>query len=508
MASPSDMSATTHAPLPSRSRAITRPVAGLVHPQPAANDSNSRLVIVSNRVANLRGSAQTGGLAVALADAMRERGGVWFGWDGEREGETGGTVTVETIGKVERVAAPLSPEDWADFYLGYSNSVLWPLFHYRLDLVDYKPAYFEAYQRVNDSFARQLRPFLRADDTIWVHDYHLIPLARALRRLGVRQKIGFFLHIPFPPPDMLAASPNHAELVEALLEYDLLGFQTHTDANNLRRYLTDHTGAMDDGAGHFTIEGRRVQIARFPIGIDADGFAALSRRADDDVAFDVMRRNLLGRKQIIGVDRLDYSKGLPERLKAYGQLLEDHPELDKAVTFLQIAPPTREEVDAYGDIRVELETLAGSINGRFADFNWTPVHYIHRAVPRTKLAALYRGSEVGFVSPLRDGMNLVAKEYVAAQDPEDPGVLILSQFAGAAEEMTAALIVNPYDIHDMAAQLHRALTMPLEERRDRHAVLLAHVSAHTAATWLTAFLAALDAPPTPQRDDEARETLP
>ena len=448
----------------------------------------SRLVVVSNRVADLRASTQTGGLAVGLADAMKERGGVWFGWNGEREGVTGGELQVETIGKVERVAAPLSPEDFDNYYLGYANSVLWPLFHYRLDLVDYRPAFSDAYWRVNETFARQLVPFLKPDDLIWVHDYHLIPLARFLRRLGVRQRIGFFLHIPFPPPDLLSASPNHADMIEALLEYDVIGFQTRTDAANLKQYVTEHSLAVRVSEKRFSLGERSVLIERFPIGIDAAGFTAMAREADEAVMIDLMRRKVLGRRQIIGVDRLDYSKGLPERMKAFRRLLEHHPQLEKAVTFLQIAPPTREEVDAYSDIRTELETLAGSINGRFADFNWTPIRYIHRAVPRDKLAPLLRGSQVCFVTPLRDGMNLVAKEFVAAQDPDDPGVLVLSQFAGAAEEMKQALIVNPYDIDHMARQLHRALVMPLKERKRRHAALLDQVTRHDAKAWLTAFL--------------------
>ncbi|MCO5156767.1 MAG: trehalose-6-phosphate synthase [Aquamicrobium sp.] len=454
----------------------------------------SRLVIVSNRVADLRASTQTGGLAVALADALRERGGVWFGWNGEKEGETGGDPTVETIGKVKRVAAPLSPQDVADYYFGYANSVLWPLFHYRLDLVDYRPAFFAGYSRVNETFARQLVPFLKPDDLVWSHDYHLILLAGHLRRLGCRQRMGFFLHIPFPPPDLLHASPNHAELVDALLDYDVIGFQTHTDAGNFKLYLAEHTPAVEVGKNRFRVGERTVLIDRFPIGIDAAGFAALADDADEEVKIDLMRRQVLGRRQIIGVDRLDYSKGLPERMKAFGRLLERHPELEKTVTFLQIAPPTREEVDAYGDIRMELEALAGSINGRFSDFNWTPVRYIHRPVSRGKLAPLFRGSQVGLVTPLRDGMNLVAKEYVAAQDPDNPGVLVLSKFAGAAEEMRQALIVNPYDIDGMARQLHRALTMPLKERQRRHAALLDHVTRQNASAWLAAFLAALKPP--------------
>lgn len=460
----------------------------------------SRLVIASNRVADLRAASQTGGLAVALADALRERGGVWFGWNGERDGETGGAPAVEAIGKVKRVAAPLSPEDVADYYFGYANSVLWPLFHYRLDLVDYRPAFFAGYSRVNEAFARQLVPFLKPDDLVWCHDYHLIPLASQLRRLGCRQRMGFFLHIPFPPPDLLHASPNHAELVEALLDHDVIGFQTHADAGNFRLYLAEHTPAVEVGKNLFRVGERTVLVDRFPIGIDAAGFAAMARDTDEEVKIDLMRRQVLGRRQIIGVDRLDYSKGLPERMKAFRRLLARHPELEKTVTFLQIAPPTREEVDAYGDIRMELESLAGAINGRFSDFNWTPVRYIHRPVPRRRLAPLLRGSQVGLVTPLRDGMNLVAKEYVAAQDPADPGVLVLSKFAGAAEEMRQALIVNPYDVEGMARQLHRALTMPLKERQRRHAALLDHVTRQDAAAWLAAFLAALKPPPA--RDEE------
>ncbi len=456
------------------------------------NGKESRLVVVSNRVADLRSSSQSGGLAVGLADALRERGGIWFGWNGQRGGVEDLPLEVDEIGKVRTIGAAVPAEDFDNYYLGYSNSVLWPLFHYRLDLVDYRPEFFEAYSKVNDLFAQRLAPFLEPEDVIWVHDYHLILLASRLRALGCRQRIGFFLHIPFPPPDLLSASPNQAELVEALLEYDVIGFQTQSDASNLKQYITDRASAVQVGESTFSVGERTILIDRFPIGIDATGFSAMAVEPDDEVQIDLMRHRVLGRKQIIGVDRLDYSKGLPERMKAFELLLQRYPDLEKAVSFLQIAPPTREEVNAYSDIRQEMETLTGSINGRFADFNWTPIRYIHRPVPRTKLAPLLRGSAVGFITPLRDGMNLVAKEYVAAQDPDDPGVLVLSQFAGAAEEMREALIVNPYDIDDMAQQLHRALTMPIEERRERHAALLDQVVSSDVAWWFESFLAALD----------------
>lgn len=451
----------------------------------------NRLVIVSNRVADMRSNSQSGGLAVGVADALRARGGIWFGWDGTISNEPG-PPTVDDIGRVRTIAAPMTEADYGEYYVGFANSVLWPLFHYRLDLVDFRTEFYEGYTRVNERLAATLRPELRDDDVIWVHDYHLIPFAACLRALGCRQRIGFFLHIPFPPPDLLAASPNHSALVEALLEYDVVGFQTSADAANLKRYLAEQLCRDVDEDGRVKVGERTVLIERFPIGIDVDAFAEMARLPASEVELDTLRQRILGRKQIIGVDRLDYSKGLPERLSAFERLLTRHPELERAVSLLQIAPPTREDVSAYPAIRKELEGMTGSINGRFADINWTPVRYIHRAVPRERLASLFRASQVGLVTPLRDGMNLVAKEYIAAQDPDDPGVLLLSQFAGAAEELQEALIVNPYDADDVADRLHEALTMPRDERRDRHATLLARIRRQDAKAWLEGFLSRLD----------------
>lgn len=448
----------------------------------------SRLVILSNRVADLRKTSQSGGLAVGLADALRQRGGVWFGWDGETLQTQPREATVEQVGNVRMISAAMTVEDYMNYYVGYANSVLWPLFHYRLDLVDFHAPYFDAYQRVNANFAGLVAPYLQDDDLIWVHDYHFIPMANCLRRLGCRQRMGFFLHIPFPPPDLLAASPNHRYLVEALLDYDVLGFQTTADTINFRHYLEEWGVGEVLDERTIRYKGRTIAIDRYPIGIDVESFRDMARNAPDDVRIDSARREKLGRKQIIGVDRLDYSKGLPDRFQAFGKLLAQHPELEKQVTFLQVAPPTREDVNAYSDIRDELEGLTGSINGRFSDFNWTPLRYIHRPVPRETLAALFRASHVGLVTPLRDGMNLVAKEFVAAQDDEDPGVLVLSQFAGAAEDMTEALIVNPYDTDTMAEAIHQALVMPLEERKARHKALLDHILHQDTQRWLATFL--------------------
>jgi len=452
----------------------------------------NRLVVVSNRVADVQRSTQAGGLAVGLADSLRQRGGVWMGWDGQTlKYEEEPEPRIRKIGAVTQATIPLTEQDYAEYYLGFSNSVLWPLFHYRLDLVEYKTAFLEGYRRVNAKFANALVSILQPEDVIWIHDYHLIPLAAELRQRGCKQRIGFFLHIPFPPPEILAAVPRHRWLVESLLEFDVIGFQTNTDLGNLQHYVEDHLGT-EITEGRIKVGEREVIAGCFPIGIDVDAFVEMAERPNDEVQIETHRREILGRRQIIGVDRLDYTKGLPDRLRAFARLLELYPEMRKSVALMQIATPTREEVEAYVDIRKELEALSGAINGRFADFNWTPVRYIHGTVPRDALAALYRASQVGFVTPLRDGMNLVAKEYVAAQSPENPGVLVLSKFAGAAEDLHEALIVNPYDVDDMARNLCRALTMPLEERQERHKALMERIRKHDAKHWLDTFMAALE----------------
>jgi trehalose 6-phosphate synthase len=349
--------------------------------------------VVSNRVGDLRNPTQTGGLAVGLADALKQQGGLWFGWDGELLQGKPGDVTVEEIGNVRRACVPMTEEDYEQYYVGYANSVLWPLFHYRVDLVRYQPEFFEGYRRVNANFAALLMPLLEREDLVWVHDYHLIPLADSLRKLGSRHRIGFFLHIPFPPADLVAASPNHVEMIDALLQYDVVGFQTTSDLVNFLHYLQQHTDLPvgDDGTIH--VGGRVVHARRFPIGIDVDAFHDMALQSTDDIRIDKMKREILGVKQIIGVDRLDYSKGLSVRFQAYARLLSQHPELEKSVSFLQVAPPTREDISAYSEIRAELEGLAGSINGKFADFDWTPIRYIHRTVARDKLAALLRASQ-------------------------------------------------------------------------------------------------------------------
>ncbi len=452
----------------------------------------SRLVVVSNRVADPANASQSGGLAVALADALGQRGGLWFGWDGNVvERGTRVPPTVHKDGAVTTVTLPLTRKDYDEYYSGFSNSLLWPILHYRLDLAEYQATYLRGYKRVNSKFADALARLLKPDDIIWVHDYHLIPLAAEFRKRGHSQKMGFFLHIPFPPPDILAAAPEHDWLIRCLFSYDLVGFQTRSDVSNFEQYVDGHH-PTDTGAGFLKAYGRTIAVGHFPIGIDAEAFYDLAHTSESDKQIELLHRRSTACSHIIGVDRLDYSKGLPDRLRAFRRLLEIYPQNNKAVTLMQIAPPTRENVEAYTDIREELESLTGAINGEFGDFDWTPLRYLHRNVSRDTLAALFRGSEVGLVTPLRDGMNLVAKEYVAAQDMDDPGVLILSKFAGAAEDLIEALIVNPYDIDEVAQAMQFALSMPLKERRNRNAALLERVKHNDARYWQETFLAALD----------------
>lgn len=450
----------------------------------------SRLVVVSNRVGPLRGTTRAGGLAVALADALQKRRGLWFGWSGEVSDSGQGRVQSQTVAGVTRATLDLSTAEHEDYYNGFANRCLWPLFHYRLDLAAFDRRYYDSYQRVNRRFAQALTPLLRDDDLVWVHDYHLLPFGDTLRELGAKQKLGFFLHIPFPVREIFTALPRHDRLVKALFAYDLVGFQTEADLSCFRDYVEREANGRVDGDSLYAY-GRKMVAKAFPIGIDTVQFGQMAET--DEARRDArrLRAAIFDREQIIGVDRLDYTKGLPERFLAYERLLEDYPDAHGRVSFLQIAPTSRGDVPEYINIRTELEGLAGHINGRFAQLDWTPLRYINRTVTRRQLAGIYRMSRVGLVTPLRDGMNLVAKEYVAAQDPDDPGVLVLSRFAGSAKQMSAALIVNPYDIAAVAEALQMALHMPVEARRERHHELLRSLLAEDVGGWAESFLGVL-----------------
>jgi trehalose 6-phosphate synthase len=463
--------------------------------------SDGRLVLVSNRVGDPR-KAAAGGLAVALGDALAASGGLWFGWSGKvAEGAAPGEAEVheQRSGTVQLVTIDLSQSDHDNYYAGYSNQALWPAFHYRLDLADFGAGYFSGYQRVNRLFARKLMALLRPDDVIWVHDYHLIPLADELRTLGCRQRIGFFLHIPLPPPPILAAIPGHEWLMRSFFAYDLVGLQTRADADHFARFVQEEAGARALGDGAFEALGRSVIARAFPIGIDVDEFQRLARSNESRQTEAMLKKQYGHRRLLVGVDRLDYSKGLPHRFRAFRELLADYPENRNSATLVQIASPTRESVTVYADLLHELEGLAGEINGDYGELDWLPIRYLHRTWARRRLPALYRRAKVALVTPLRDGMNLVAKEYVAMQDEADPGVLVLSRFAGAAEQLREALLVNPYDIPATAQAIQRALRMSLPERRERQAALLARIREYDVHHWSRSFLDTLSAVETRER---------
>jgi len=449
-----------------------------------------RLVVVSNRVAAAEDAARAGGLSVALRAALKAGPAMWFGWSGERVTEYSGALKTHRIDDIDVVTLDLEDADFEEYYNGYANATLWPLFHSRTDLADYTRSFEQGYARVNRRFAEALAPLLRPDDLVWVHDYHLIPLGRELRRLGVVGSIGFFLHIPWPAPQLFTTLPQHADLADAMFAYDLVGFQTAACVDAFADYVTREARGRREGE-LLAAFGRSTLARAFPIGIDAPQFLRLARSKAAERAWDRMAAHGVFRSLIVGVDRLDYSKGLPERLLGFEQFLKAHPDMVRKVLYLQIAPSSREGVEAYQALRAQVLALAGRINATWAEMDHAPMLCVNRNYERAELAGIYRAARVGLVTPLRDGMNLVAKEYVAAQDPDDPGVLILSRFAGAAEQMTDAMIVNPYCAEELAEAIGAALEMPRRERVRRWMRLLEGVERCDVRGWRDDFVAAL-----------------
>ena len=450
----------------------------------------SRLVVVSNRVALPGAGRQAGGLTVAVNAALRRVPGLWFGWSGKVTEDVAPDPTVIESRGITFIALDLPKQDYEEYYQGFANSVLWPILHYRVDLAEYTNADLSGYKRVNAVFAEKLAGFLRPDDMIWVHDYHLMTLARELRGRGFQNRIGFFLHIPCPPPDILLTIPQHADTIRALADYDLVGFQTDNDTDNFCAYL-ETCGAVRKGNRLFELDGHRTHVETFPVGIATRVYARAARTAVRSRFSRDLQASLGPQKLILGVDRLDYSKGIIHRMQAYETFLEQRPEWRERVSFLQVTPKSREAVPGYKEMDDVVSGLVGQINGSYGEAAWTPIRYINRSYSRKTLAGIYRIARVGLVTPLRDGMNLVAKEYVAAQDPEDPGALILSRFAGAAAEMDAAILVNPHETEAVAAAMRQALEMPLDERQDRHVRMLARIEAHDIAWWAQQFLTRL-----------------
>jgi trehalose 6-phosphate synthase len=443
----------------------------------------SRLICVSNRIP--RGPNPTGGLVVALADVLSQTGGLWVGSSGDIVETAEDTLEPIEGGPFRRLSFSLTEEEQAGYYAGFSNSVLWPILHGRPDVMQISGEHLSIYKAVNRRIARMLAPVIDPGDRIWVHDFHLLPLAYELRVLGVQNPIGFFLHTPFPGPFDMQALPNAIEMCNWIARYDLVGLQSRRDVRKFRSSLQALADAEPMGDNAMRLFGQQVQIGAYPISIDTTGFADLAERAFGKLPTGLVKPD---RALMIGVDRLDYSKGLPQRFRAFGEFLLRHEDWHRHVSFLQISPPTREGLRAYDQIREETETLAGRINGAFADIDWQPLRYIHRSIPRETLAGLYRAAHVGLVTPLMDGMNLVAKEFVAAQNPADPGVLILSHFAGAAEQMEDALLVNPHDTEQVAATILTALTMGPAERRRRYERLMEGLVRHNVHRWARSFL--------------------
>jgi trehalose 6-phosphate synthase len=455
----------------------------------------SRLVVVSNRLPLGRPTGAggelelpAGGLVSALADALQRRPeSLWVGWDSRA---APGTISRFRARGVEFLGLALDKREIERYYAGFCNGALWPLLHSFQGRVRFDPGDLEAYRAVQRRFAELLAGELAPDDVVWVHDYHLFGVGSELRARRFPGAIGFFLHTPFPPPDLWEILPDARGLLDAMASYDLVGFHTRGWRRNYLDAVHRLAGARVEGA---TVElaGRRQRVGLFPVGIDPEGFAPSEAVLRRPKGASPLANLAGGRRVILGVDRLDYTKGMAERFQAFRAFVERHPEWRRRVTMVQIASPSRATLPFYLRERRELEELVGHLNGALGEIDWTPIRYLYRTFPRDTLARIYRNADVGLITPLRDGMNLVAKEYVAAQRPDEPGVLILSRFAGAAEELTDALLVNPFLAEETGDAIAAALEMPLDERRRRHAALLGRVRRDTAERWAAGFVSAL-----------------
>ncbi|MGC3999268.1 MAG: bifunctional alpha,alpha-trehalose-phosphate synthase (UDP-forming)/trehalose-phosphatase [Anaeromyxobacter sp.] len=458
-----------------------------------------RLLIVSNRLpvtVRTRGddvtvAPSTGGLATGMKGPHERLGGLWIGWPGALEGasEAARAGVDRQLRDLRLVPVALSPEEVEQYYEGYSNGVLWPLFHYAVSRLPQEVAHFDTYEAVNARFADAVADCWEPGNLIWVHDYQLMRLPLLLRERLPEARIGYFLHIPFPSSELFRSVPQRERLLEGLLGADLVGFHTATYVRHFASAALRLVGARTD-LDRLRWHGREVRLGVFPMGVDAATLQALA--GTPEVEARVASHRAGGERLLVGVDRLDYTKGIARRLLAYERLLEAHPELRERVRFVQVAVPSREQVEAYREFREEVDAVVGRIHGAFATARWSPIHYLYRGLSQQEVVALYRAADVAVVTPLRDGMNLVAKEFVAAR-PDGDGVLVLSELAGAAAELAEALQVNPYDVDSTAAALHRALHMPEEERRTRMASLRDRVLRHDVHWWARAFVDRLEA---------------
>jgi trehalose 6-phosphate synthase/phosphatase len=464
----------------------------------------NRLIVVSNRLPFALDSTgedlwtvtpAVGGLVSAIEPVLRERGGTWIGWPG-----IAGKIPKVPLAQATRdagykvVPVALSETERDEFYYGYSNEVIWPLFHDLQNFCNFEPAYWQTYNEVNERYADAIARYSQPNDFVWVHDYHLMYAAQALRERGVRAALTFFLHIPFPPYDIFSKLPQQQRLLRALLQFDLLGFQTRRDLRNflgcVRRVMMDAKVVARRELQLVRFEKREIRLGHFPIGIDFDSFEKGAMSEGAAQRSQQLRAAFPDCQLILGVDRLDYSKGIPERLRAFRNALERHPELHGRVVLIQVVVPSRVEIPRYHEFKQRIDRLVGDINGRFSTSNWLPVQYHFRGLDRDDLLAHYRGCDIAFVTPLKDGMNLVAKEYCACRIDEN-GVLILSDFAGAAEQLkTGALLVNPYDVEEVADTILKAFRMTEAERTARMKRMRRVVRDENVFWWVDSFLAA------------------
>jgi trehalose 6-phosphate synthase/phosphatase len=460
-----------------------------------------RIVVVSNRLpvtieesnAGFRLEASSGGLVTALRPLLNHCAGVWVGWTGTDASPAVEALLEEHSRTSNFVLRPvfMCPEERSRFYVGFSNEILWPLFHDLQSRCNFDPTYWDTYVTINRRFAERAAIETHSGDVVWVHDYHLMSVAAELRRLGVNERLTYFHHIPFPSPDIFEKLPWRKEILTALLDYDVLGFQTLRDRRNfvacLRKFVK-HVEAREHDE-HLIVDSprRTTVVGAFPIGIDYEEFA--HGASDHEVATraDEIAKNLNGCRIILGVGRLDYTKGIPERLAAYRHLLEFHPELRQRVVLVEVVVPSREDIPKYLELKTQVERKVSEINGHYGELGWVPIHYIHRSLGRPELLAYYRAAGIALITPLKDGMNLVAKEYCAARVKDD-GVLILSEFAGAAFQLDrGALLVNPYDTRAVAGAIEMACAMPAAEQGKRIRKLKARIRQEDIFHWRDAF---------------------
>jgi trehalose 6-phosphate synthase/phosphatase len=460
-----------------------------------------RVIIVANRLPvtvipsenGVEVQKSTGGLATGLLRPHEQSGGLWIGWSGTPEEDLSGeqrTALEEQLAGMRLVPVPLTREQVARYYEGYSNGVLWPLFHYLLDQIPLHVRDWDSYHEVNERFADIVARHYQPGDLIWIHDYQLLLLPELLRRRLPEARIGFFLHIPFPTEELFRTLPERDRVLRGLLGADLVGFHTPAYLRHFAASLTQILGVTVD-IDRVQLSDREVQLGVFPMGIDADSFKTMAEEPGVAAEAETLRGD--GEvKLLVGVDRLDYTKGIPRRLLSYERMLQLHPDLRGRVRLVQVAVPSRTNVEAYQEFRALVDGLVGRINGAFGTPRWVPVHYIYRGLSEPELVALYRAANVMLVTPLRDGMNLVAKEFIASRTDDD-GVLILSEFAGAAWELPEAIQVNPYDVDATAESYYRALSMSPDERRSRLAPLRSRVQAYDVHRWASSFLEQLEA---------------